>query len=62
MEKNIKFNKKVVEEEVDEEFQQTENFAEQDDMDYEEFTSHKIDKNVMDQKKKKRLIVIIEQA
>ena len=61
MEKNKKFSKKVIDEE-EEDFQKMESFAQEDDMDYEEFTSHKIDKNVVDQKKKKRLIVIIEQA
>lgn len=33
-----------------------------EELDYEELTSHKIDKNVMSQKRKKRLIIILEHA
>ncbi len=34
----------------------------EEDIDFEEMTSHKVDKNVSDLKSKKRLIVILEHA
>ena len=36
--------------------------SEEEELDYEELTSHKIDKNIMSQKKRKRLIVVLEHA
>jgi hypothetical protein len=33
-----------------------------DEIDFDELTSHKIDKNVLAQKRRKRLIVILEHA
>jgi hypothetical protein len=37
-------------------------FAEEEDINYEELTSHKIDKNTAALKNKKKLIVILEHA
>lgn len=37
-------------------------FDEEEDIDYEELTSHKIDKSVSNLKNKKRLIIILEHA
>ena len=34
----------------------------EEEINYEELTSHKIDKNVQEQKRRKRLIVILEHA
>ena len=34
----------------------------EEELDYDELTSHKIDKNVLSQKKKKKMIVILEHA
>lgn len=46
-------------EEIAEQFSEGE---EEEELDYEELTSHKIDKNVVAQKKRKRLIVILDHA
>jgi hypothetical protein len=37
-------------------------FAEEEDINYDELTSHKIDKNTVVKKNKKKLIVILEHA
>lgn len=34
----------------------------EDEINYDELTSHKIDKNVQEQKRRKRLIVVLEHA
>jgi hypothetical protein len=46
---------------IDEDYIKNQEDDEQD-IDYDELTSHKIEKNVMSLKKKKRVIVILEHA